>query len=62
VRVVTAGEEAKGAVVKDVSTPARARAAGLGDHPGFDLVATYADGTRRAIEVKAAEGGGIDGG
>jgi hypothetical protein len=52
VRVVTAWEEAQGAVVKDVSTPARARAAGLGDHPGFDLLATYPDGSRRAIEVK----------
>jgi len=52
VRVVTAWEEARGAVVKDVSTPARARVAGLGDHPGFDLVATYPDGSRRAIEVK----------
>jgi SNF2 family DNA or RNA helicase len=52
VRVATAWEEARGATVRDVSTPARSRAAGLGDHPGFDLLAIDPDGTRRAIEVK----------
>jgi hypothetical protein len=50
--VARASEEAAGAVVKDVSTPARARALGLGDYPGFDMLATYPDGGQRAIEVK----------
>jgi hypothetical protein len=47
--------------VKDVSTPPRARAAGLGDFPGFDLLAVYPDGQQRAIEVKGrARGGELD--
>ncbi len=48
-------EEAEGAVVTDVHSPALARAAGLTDNPGFDLHAEYPhdDGRgRRAIEVK----------
>ncbi|MBE0537365.1 MAG: DUF3883 domain-containing protein [Phycisphaerae bacterium] len=48
-------EEAAGAVVRDVHTPPLARAAGLIDNPGFDLLAIYPDGDargRRAIEVK----------
>jgi len=45
-------EEALGAVVKDVSTPELARAAGLEDHPGFDLLSWRLDGEERAIEVK----------
>lgn len=48
-------EEAAGATVIDVHTPALARAAGLSDNPGFDLLAVYPDGEetrRRAIEVK----------
>ncbi|MDD4787388.1 MAG: helicase-related protein [Pirellulales bacterium] len=48
-------EEAEGAVVTDVHSPALARAAGLADNPGFDLHAEYPhdDGRgRRAIEVK----------
>lgn len=48
-------EEAEGAVVKDVHTPELARAAGLTDNPGFDLLAIYPAGDsrgRRAIEVK----------
>jgi superfamily II DNA or RNA helicase/DNA-binding transcriptional regulator YiaG len=45
-------EEAAGAMVKDVHTPELARAAGLTDNPGFDLLAIYPDGQRRAIEVK----------
>lgn len=51
-QVAQAYEEARGAIVKDVSTPPKARAAGLGDNPGFDLWSLYPDGTRRAIEVK----------
>ncbi|MCX6538610.1 MAG: helicase-related protein [Acidobacteria bacterium] len=50
--VARAWEEAAGAVVKDVSTPPRARALGLGDYPGFDLLAIYPGGEQRAIEVK----------
>jgi len=50
--VARAWEEGAGAVVKDVSTPARARALELGDFPGFDLLATYPNGEQRAIEVK----------
>jgi len=52
---VRAFEEAEGAVVKDVHTPELARAAGLTDNPGFDLLAIYPAGDsrgRRAIEVK----------
>jgi superfamily II DNA or RNA helicase/DNA-binding XRE family transcriptional regulator len=50
--VARAWEEAAGAVVKDVSTPVRARALSLGDYPGFDMLAVYPDGSQRAIEVK----------
>ena len=45
-------EEAAGAVVKDVHTPELARAAGLTDNPGFDLLSIYPGSSRRAIEVK----------
>jgi len=45
-------EQAAGATVKDVHTPELARAAGLTDNPGFDLLSVYPDGWRRAIEVK----------
>lgn len=51
-------EEARGAMVKDVSTAPRARAAGLPDYPGFDLWSFYPDGSRRAIEVKGRAYGG----
>lgn len=51
-------EEAAGAVVTDVSTPPLARAAGLNDNPGFDLLAVYQGGERRAIEVKGRAGTG----
>jgi len=55
VDLVRAFEEAAGATVKDVSTPPLARAAGLTDNPGFDLLSIYPEGDargRRAIEVK----------
>lgn len=58
---VRAFEEAEGAVVKDVHTPELARAAGLTDNPGFDLLAIYPTGDprgRRAIEVKGRAGAG----
>ena len=48
-------EEAAGATVKDVHTPPLARAVGLTDNPGFDLLSIYPGGDvrgRRAIEVK----------
>ena len=57
-----AWEEACGAKVHDVSTPPKARAAGLTiDHPGYDLLAVYPSGEQRAIEVKGrAAGGQVD--
>ena len=39
-------------MVKDVSKPHLARAAGLEDYPGFDLISDRADGGPRGIEVK----------
>lgn len=51
-------EEAAGAVVKDVHTPELARAAGLTDNPGFDLLSIRPTGERRAIEVKGRAGTG----
>jgi hypothetical protein len=60
-QVARAYEEAAGAVVVNVHTPELARAAGLGDNPGFDLDSSRADGTRRSIEVKGrAESGDIE--
>jgi SNF2 family DNA or RNA helicase len=59
--VARAHEESQGAEVKDVSTPALARAAGLTDNPGFDLLAIYPSTDprgRRAIEVKGRSGTG----
>jgi SNF2 family DNA or RNA helicase len=53
-----AWEESEGAVVKDVHTPKLARAAGLGDNPGFDLLSIRPDGERRSIEVKGRVGCG----
>lgn len=57
-QVARAFEEAAGANVRDVSTPPKARAAGLTDYPGFDLLAIYPSGERRAIEVKGRAGTG----
>jgi superfamily II DNA or RNA helicase/DNA-binding XRE family transcriptional regulator len=56
---VRTDEEARGALVKDVSLVRGARAAGLQDHPGFDLLSIRPTGEERAIEVKgrAAMGG-----
>ena len=50
--VARAHEEAEGAKVRDVHTPELARAAGLPDNPGFDLLSLRKDGTERGIEVK----------
>jgi len=55
VDMARAFEEAAGATVKDVHTPELARAAGLTDNPGFDLLSIYPEGNargQRAIEVK----------
>ena len=56
--IARAFEEAAGAVVKDVHTPELARAAGLTDNPGFDLLSIRPTGERRAIEVKGRAGTG----
>ena len=56
VRVATQAEADRGAEVQDVSTPAKARAAGLSGWPGFDLLSRYPDGKVRSIEVKGRAG------
>ena len=58
VRVARAHEEAAGATVRDVAQPDRARAAGLTDWPGFDLLSRRPDAAERAIEVKGRAGSG----
>lgn len=58
---VRAFEEAEGAIVHDVHSPELARAAGLTDNPGFDLLSVFPAGDsrgRRAIEVKGRAGTG----
>jgi SNF2 family DNA or RNA helicase len=56
-----AWEEAEGALVTDVHTPELARAAGLGDNPGFDLITIRSDGLKRCIEVKGrVSSGNVD--
>jgi hypothetical protein len=52
VKIARGHEEELGARIQDVSTAALARSAGLGDHPGFDLLSDRPDGERRCIEVK----------
>ncbi|HKM56258.1 MAG TPA: DUF3883 domain-containing protein, partial [Isosphaeraceae bacterium] len=49
-------EEAAGAVVRDVSKPNLARAAGLTDNPGFDLLSQHAVHGQKGIEVKGRAG------
>ncbi len=56
VKVAWAFEEASGAVVRDVSKPHLARAAGLEDHPGFDLLSNRPGDGSRGIEVKGRAG------
>ena len=56
VRIAADRERARNATVRDVSKPALARAAGLPDWPGFDLLSTLPDGERRCIEVKGRAG------
>lgn len=56
VRYARAYEEALGARVHDVSTAPLALAAGLSEHPGFDLRSRRPDGDELAIEVKGRAG------
>jgi hypothetical protein len=55
--VAIAHEAARGADVRDVSTPEKARLAGLSDYPGFDLLSRRR-GEERIIEVKGRVGVG----
>ena len=58
-RFAMAYENSYGAHVRDVSKPALARLAGLGDWPGFDLLSERAgDGGTRCVEVKGRAGSG----
>jgi hypothetical protein len=52
VKLAMAHEENAGSKVRDVSTSARARAVGLSDFPGFDLLSERRVGHPRCIEVK----------
>ncbi|MDG2571247.1 DUF3883 domain-containing protein, partial [Vibrio parahaemolyticus] len=51
-RLAAAHEEGFGAKVQDVSKATLARAAGLGDWPGFDLLSRRPGDSTRCIEVK----------
>ena len=53
-----AHEEAAGATVHDVHTAELARAVGLIDYPGFDVLSKHPNGEERAIEVKGRAGVG----
>jgi hypothetical protein len=55
-KIALAHEEANGAIVKDVSKPNLARAAGLTDNPGFDLLSLHAVHGQKGIEVKGRAG------
>ncbi len=57
-RFAMAFEQSFGASVRDVSRPALARLAGLGDWPGFDLLSDRAAIGTRCIEVKGRAGTG----
>lgn len=54
--LVRAFEEAAGAKVRFVHTPELARAAGLPDHPGFDVLSMHPGNNRRCIAVKGRAG------
>jgi SNF2 family DNA or RNA helicase len=59
--IAIAFETARGADVRDVSTPPKARIAGLNDYPGFDLFSRRGNGDaleERGIEVKGRVGVG----
>ena len=55
-RIASEWERGSDATVTDVSKPAGARMAGLGDYPGFDLLAVGDAGEKRHIEVKGRAG------
>lgn len=55
---IKAFEEACGATVRFVHTPALSRAAGLPENPGFDILSTRPNGERRCIEAKGRAGTG----
>ena len=55
--VAIAHEAAQGADVRDVSSPEKARLAGLSDYPGFDLLSKRPN-DERGIEVKGCVGMG----
>jgi len=56
VKLAWSFEEGLGSKVKDVSTPALARVAGLTDSPGFDLLSFRPGPRELAIEVKGRAG------
>jgi len=56
VKLAWSYEEGLGSKVKDVSTPALARVAGLTDSPGFDLLSFRPGPKELAIEVKGRAG------
>jgi len=59
--IAIAFEAARGADVRDVSTPPKAKLAGLTDYPGFDLLSRHGSGDarkERGIEVKGRVGTG----
>lgn len=56
--IAQAFEEAAGAKVLDVHTPELARAVGLPDNPGFDLLSIRSGNEKRAVEVKGRAGTG----
>ena len=55
-KVAISHEEAAGAVVRDVSKPNLARAAGLTDNPGFDFLSQHSVHGQKGIEVKGRAG------
>jgi superfamily II DNA or RNA helicase len=55
-QMARAYEEARGAIVHDVSIAERALALGLEAWPGFDLWSHHPEGEKRAIEVKGRVG------
>ena len=58
VRIASEWERERHGHLQDVSKPAKARAAGLPDWPGFDLYSIRPDGEIRNIEVKGRAGQG----
>ena len=58
VRIAREWERTRDGRLQDVSKPEKARAAGLPDWPGFDLISTRPDGEVRNIEVKGRVGRG----